>query len=387
MKKALIISCFNWYKARLEPIREVLLENGYEVAILIADFEHISKTPVREKYDECTYVHVPPYQSNLSVQRIRSHLVFGKSVREYIDNSQPDFIWLQMPPNNPGRCCIRYKKRHSASRLVMDLIDLWPESMPLGRAANTLPAKIWKKWRDNCIAVSDYVVTECDLYHESLKYVLNPEKAGTLHLFKDQTEEDKKLVQSILSKRDTNGSIVRFAYLGSMNNIIDIEGICGVIRRFMSYGIRVEMHAVGEGDSRSQFESAVAGTGCDSYFYGPVYNEQEKIRILAPCDYAFNMMKATSEVGLTIKSIDYLSYGLPLINNIKGDTWEMVGSRNLGLNVKTAEDISEENIQTLKQINRQQIHEFFQNEFSKTRFREKASGIISRVISEMDEKA
>ena len=34
-----------------------------------------------------------------------------------------------------------------------------------------------------------------------------------------------------------------------------------------------------------------------------------------------------------MKSIDYFSYGLPLINNIKGDTWEIVNDKGYGINI------------------------------------------------------
>ena len=43
-------------------------------------------------------------------------------------------------------------------------------------------------------------------------------------------------------------------------------------------------------------------------------------------------MKDSVKVGLTIKSIDYFSYGIPIINNIKGDTWKIVEDKNVGIN-------------------------------------------------------
>ena len=341
MKKALLISCFNWYKTRLEPIRELLLEKGYEVTILIADFDHITKDTVKERYGECTYIHVPEYKKNLSPQRILSHLSFGKNAGKRIVKEQPDLVYLQVPPNNTAKYCTKYKINHPETKLVVDIIDLWPESMPLGLIKKTSLAKKWKKWRDQSVAAADHVFTECALYQEKLK--LDPKKASTLHLFKDQKEEEKELVQKIIrDKKDQ--AVVRFAYLGSMNNIIDIEGICKVIRWFTAKGKECELHAVGDGGSRGVFEEAVKATGCKAVFYGPVFTEMEKIQILTPCDFAFNMMKETSEVGLTIKSIDYLSYGLPLINNIKGDTWAINERYGLGINVKDnlPDDIPEE---------------------------------------------
>ena len=73
------------------------------------------------------------------------------------------------------------------------------------------------------------------------------------------------------------------------------------------------------------------------YFYGAVFDQMRKIKILGNCDFAFNMMKESVLVGLTIKSIDYFSMGLPIINNIKGDTWEIVRRYGAGVNVDDPE--------------------------------------------------
>ena len=42
-------------------------EKGYEVSVLIADFEHIHLAPVNLRYPECTYVQVPGYKKNISI--------------------------------------------------------------------------------------------------------------------------------------------------------------------------------------------------------------------------------------------------------------------------------------------------------------------------------
>lgn len=96
---------------------------------------------------------------------------------------------------------------------------------------------------------------------------------------------------------------------------------------------KVQFHIIGDGEGRDNFLRAVKNTGCEVLYYGVVYDETEKIKILAPCDYGVNMMKDSVSVGLTIKSIDYFSYGLPIINNIKGDTWELVRKYGIGVNI------------------------------------------------------
>lgn len=333
MKKALLISCFEeWYKDRLKPIWGILDSRGYSVKCLLSDYNHIGKRYSEKKEEACNYIHVPSYKSNISIQRIISHLVFGKKVAELINEYNPDLLYLILPPNNTARYCLKYKKKNPDVRLIIDIIDLWPESMPLGKLKNTPPAKMWRRWRDEAISVADHVFTECDLYQEKLNGVLIPSKTTTLHLYKEQKDEERQLVSDMISREKTD-EVIRFAYLGSMNNIIDIDGICGVIKSFISSGKTCELHAIGDGESRERFEEAVKVTGCTTNFYGPVFDELEKIRILAPCDYAFNMMKGEIAVGLTIKSIDYLSYGLPLINNIKGDTWKLVEDEGIGINI------------------------------------------------------
>jgi len=361
MKRAVLISCFDWYKARLKTVRELLIEQGYDVLILEADFDHIKKIPISIRYSECTYIHVPPYKGNISYGRIRSHLSFGKQVADFICELKPELLYCQVPPNNTANECRKYKIRNPETKLIVDIIDLWPESMPLERIKRTPPINVWRNWRDDAIKVADHVFTECDLYKEKLKSVLDPSKTSTLHLYKEQTEEERKLVEEIIRRGKTD-DVVRFAYLGSMNNIIDIEGICEVIQRTIEQGKTCELHAIGDGESREKFEGAVKATGCQTHFYGPVFDELEKIRILTPCDYAFNMMKGDIAVGLTIKSIDYLSYDLPLINNIRGDTWSYINSYNIGNNIDDKSFIE------ICSINRHNIHSFFLEYLSKAVF-------------------
>lgn len=332
MKNAILISCFNWYKIRLEPVRALLIEQGYNVTVITSDFNHINKNRVSNRYVECTYINVPEYRRNLSFQRIRSHWMFGRKCKEIIEKQKPDLIYCLIPPNKVVDYCADYKKKNLNTKFIIDIIDLWPESMPLKIIKNSILIKFWSEWRNNAISVADYVFTECNLYREKLAEILNPEKTSTLYLYKEQSDEEQRLIRYIIKNRKNDG-VIRFAYLGSMNNIIDISGICGVIQKFINAGKKCELHAIGDGESRMNFEKAVQRIGCQTYFYGKKFDEMEKIRILAPCDYAFNMMKGDVSVGLTIKSIDYVSYGLPLINNIKGDTWGLVEEKKIGMNI------------------------------------------------------
>ena len=82
MKRAVIISCFDWYEKRIKPIEDVLKKKEYDVNIIVFDFSHIEKKYVEKRFNSCTYIHVPKYRKNISLLRIKSHLYFGKYVNK-----------------------------------------------------------------------------------------------------------------------------------------------------------------------------------------------------------------------------------------------------------------------------------------------------------------
>ena len=374
MKKALFISCFGFYQARIKPIRDIVIKNGYEVTVLVADFNHIKKQKIEKKYIECTYIQVPSYKKNLSLTRIYSHLVFGKEVNKQIKQIKPDFIYILVPPNNTARYCTKYKINHQEIILILDIIDLWPESMPITYQSSIPFIKLWKKWRNDCIAVADHIFSECDLYQKELSNIIDPNKVSTLHLFRERTKEESVIVDTIAKKFKSENKIVRFAYLGSMNNIIDINGICNVLGKFIDQGYYTELHAIGNGESFGEFKKRVEETGCVAHFYGAIFDECKIAELLAPCDFGLNMMKSSVKVGLTIKSIHYLSLGLPIINNIKGDTWSIVEKMGVGFNI----DVQQFDDSVLTgRINKYTVLRCFEFLFSYETFRNNVEKILN----------
>ncbi len=374
MKKAILISCFDWYTTRLQPIREYLIEKGYQVIVLTSDFEHISKKPVQKRFKECTYISVPRYKKNLSVQRMYSHLKFGKEIDKFIYKDQPDLIYALLPPNNIGKYILSYKKKYPKTKVVIDIIDLWPESMPLNKLRNIPGMNIWRSWRNRAIENANFIFTECGMYNNVLKDQLINIDHKVLHLFKDQDDETAAIVRSNLghvSKCDN----ISFAYVGSMNHILDIDGICRVITSFIEEGYKCALHAIGIGENKEEFKKQVENTGCNCIFYGAVFEEKEKAKILSCCDYAFNMMKDTSAVGLTIKSIDYFSLGLPIINNIKGDTWELVEKMKIGYNVD-----QNNKIRNIGFIDHQQVYKVYNDMFTRQVYIKNIEESLSEIV-------
>lgn len=57
------------------------------------------------------------------------------------------------------------------------------------------------------------------------------------------------------------------------------------------------------------------------------------MKIINQCHYALNIMKKDVCVGMTMKSLDYFSFGIPIVNNIEGDIKKIVEKNNVGFNI------------------------------------------------------
>ena len=43
-------------------------------------------------------------------------------------DDQPDLLYVAAPPNIAAKTAAKYKAKHPSTKLVVDIIDLWPES-------------------------------------------------------------------------------------------------------------------------------------------------------------------------------------------------------------------------------------------------------------------
>ena len=70
-----------------------------------------------------------------------------------------------------------------------------------------------------------------------------------------------------------------------------------------------------------------------------------------------------------MKSIDYFEAGLPILNNIQGDTWEIIEKENVGVNISRTTDY--EQLISLSDQYRSSTREFFENNLTIKKFDER----------------
>lgn len=324
LKKAVLVSCFNYYDIRLKHVEKYLSDNHYEVTYITSDYDHIAKEHYHIERVGAFQVHARPYKINLSFRRMLSHFVWARDTFKQIKALQPDLLFVMLPPNSLARHAVKYRKKNKI-KLIFDVYDLWPETYPL--PTNPLmkpPFYLWKRMRDKYLKYADLVTTECDLFREKLENILKGIRVETLY----PTLEDVPMQRQEIWDDET----VHLAYLGSINNIINIPLIAQLVSDILKCK-PVHLHIIGTGESKNELIASVKNVGAKVTDYGVVYDLQKKQDILDRCRFGLNIMRNTVCVGLTMKSIDYFRAGLPIVNTIQGDTFRLAINYDIGYNI------------------------------------------------------
>lgn len=311
MRKAYLVSCSDHYGDRLEALAEALREMGLEPVYMTSDFDHQRKVRCGCPVPGGRLIHVPAYRRNLSPARLYSHRCFAEKAFRQLDRlaEEPALVAVLLPPNSLAARGAWYKRRHPGVKLVYDLFDMWPESFPGAgeKPLLRLPFAVWRRLRDEHLRAADEITSECALFLTRLP-------KGTAGTIIPLTRPEAFLPPAAFP-----GEGISLCYLGSINHVADLEGLC-VFLRAVAARTAVTLHIIGRGERCDAFREMAEGTGAQVLYHGPLYDPVQKAEALRGCHFGLNFMREDACIGLTMKSVDYLSHGLPLISNVPGDT-------------------------------------------------------------------
>ena len=374
-KTAYLISCSDHYGHRLHVADACLRSRGYETTYITSNFDHTSKAVFTCHVDGCVQIPARPYRKNLSLDRILNHWQFARDVFRYLESlpKQPDMLVVLLPPNFLAYYTAKYKKRHPDVKLVFDIFDLWPETFPGEKAKKLLaPAfAVWAAIRDLNLGKADFVVTECEMFRQRLG--LDSKKSATVYLCAKPVQIDPSPVELRSDGLD-------LCYLGAINNVIDIPSICELIAK-LAKEKPVTLHIIGKGEKQQEFVDTAQAAGAQVEFYGPVYDDEKKWDIMRKCHFGLNIMKSSVCVGLTMKSVDYFRFGLPIINNIPADTAGFVQQDKIGLQFEDdcAMKLAAISVEECMQI-RENVNRVFRDRFDETVVKNKYADVLQSIL-------
>lgn len=373
-----IVNCFDTYEQRVDLIYDYFKSKKCNVKVVQSDFRHFHKIKRDDTKEDFIFVKSDDYYKNISIKRMKSHYKFAKDAFKIIEEIGPDLLYVMLPPNSLAKFANRYKNEHKNVKLYFDIIDLWPETMPMRNLKQLPPFKYWRMLRDNNLENAECIIVECDLYKDVLKKTIKNIKTETLYLAKSDMKID-----TIPRISDDE---IHLCYLGSINNIIDIDKIKNLVELINKKKITT-LHIIGDGENKENLINEIEKVGAKIEYYGKIYDFKKKQEIFNKCHFGLNIMKDSVCVGLTMKSIDYFQHGLPIINNIKSDTTKIVEEYESGINIynENLDNIVNEIVKINSKsvlIMKKNALRLFDDLFSLNAFNKKIQYIVGREIDD-----
>ena len=328
--KVAVISCFaeksNYNRGNF--MYEYFRERNADCFMIYSEFQHGSKENVIVDDEHWISIKTLAYSKNVSPQRLLSHIIFGIKAAKTLEALKPDVVYMAVPPNSVTLFAMKVALKMKC-KIILDIVDLWPESFPAPPKIKKMLSPvltIWRKLRDDRLTDANALIFECDLYKDYLERdKLRHKNSHVIPLAKEGQNNPNPDYMSCLN--DT----LNICYLGSINLLIDIELVVKVLAG-VSQQRKLKLHIIGKGDKKGELLSELSKNKIDFKDYGSIYDDLEKNKIMSFCDFGLNLYRESTMIGLTYKSIDYLAAGLPLINSIKSDTWRFVESDGVGIN-------------------------------------------------------
>jgi len=255
---------------------------------------------------------------------------------------------------------------------------MWPETFPINKKNKLIQFIFsrWEKLRSKNIKYSNLIITECALFKDKINRQNPDSLSEVLYLCGDDYDENQDKRIDFSKNPESNSDEITLSYIGSINNIFDIELTMQIIKKVNELK-KVKLLIIGDGEKRHEFLNRLDDSGIDYEFYGIVYDENKKQEILQKSMFGLNIMKDSVFVGLTMKSIEYFKNGIPIINNINHDTEKLINNYKAGININNEKDLINEIIMCSNNIYnlKKNVQILYKDKFSRQSYNNKMEKI------------
>ncbi|BCR36097.1 glycosyltransferase family protein [Mariniplasma anaerobium] len=324
MKKILMVTAFYLENNTSRPyhMKQYFESKGFKTVVVTTNFNHSTKTIESITKSNVVQLKVPTYSQTFSLKRILSHLVFGFKIKKILLNVDYDTVYIAVPPNYSAKIAAKIGRKLNKI-VITDIIDIWPQNS--GKFPVSYILKKWATMRDKTLYNSDLVLIETSGYK---KYIDPIRKDYELVYLTKTIDYNPENQSNNITKFEKS---INIAYLGNFSSSYDFKSLIE-ISKILSRKYIVKIVIIGDGYLKRYVLEELDKISIYYEDNGIVFSESEKHRLLKDCHFGYNAVNKNITVGLSYKSIDYLSYSLPLLNNIKFDTKKLVEEFNAGIN-------------------------------------------------------
>jgi hypothetical protein len=308
------MNLYNYFKLR-----------NYDVNVLYCKFSHsLKKNRIITKQNFIP-VNSSKYSRNISISRFFSHFIFSLNVIKLIIKFKPKVLVINFPPNIlilPSLISKIFYK----SKIVIDIIDFWPESFPIKNALikkvfNISAGFVLKFYRFIGFESANLILTQSNVFINT-----------NLNKYKNKT----KLIgltkyNSIDIEVANTAKVMTFCYIGNIGNIYDFDSLI-IILSHLSKSQEINLDIIGLGENLDYLIEKLKQHKINYKYHGVIYDEIAKSKIISTAWFGYNGYKESTNVSISYKFVDYVSYFIPVLNSASGDTWNVVEVDQLGIN-------------------------------------------------------
>ena len=299
---------------------------GYEVTFFTTDFEHQRKIPLANRSIPNGYRLLNSrvsYSKNVSLRRLVNHYFLGRSLKRALWNSEkPDLILCSYPTIYMTYIATLFGSRNNVS-VIVDVRDLWPDTFMNPIIGKFLLFPLYKQ--KNFIFNNATIIT--GVSPEYVKWA-NPNSftlSNTLPLSQYKPTIKEKVIMM-------NMDPLKLIFVGTLGDTYDL-GLISMISQSLSLSnINHQINVCGDGPQKDAFLDSIEGI--PQVVYLGWLTKEEIDRELKSSHIGLMLYKRDSPQGWPNKLIEYMSYGLPMVNTLTGESWNLIQENQLGINIE-----------------------------------------------------
>jgi glycosyltransferase involved in cell wall biosynthesis len=327
-----------WRDYRSVLIARALESGGHSTTWWVSNFDHRSKrfrtigTEHRQisPHFDARIVPSTAYHRHISLARIRYETRFAECFANMAATlDEPDVLILAEPALFTSKPVLRYLEGRR-TRLIVDVIDLWPELFIIALPAFARPfapllfAPLYRR-RAALLRKADAIVA---VSRDYLDIVPSSAPATTAVVY--WGVDVASLAQETVSPPGISAA-PRVVYAGTLGDNYDIMTILEAARLLYGRGVDVEIVIAGAGPRAKDLRAFLTEHALPNVTYLGSLDASRLTEVYATCIAALSTYVEGSTVSMPIKAYDYLAAGLPLINSLSRDLGRFVEEYGVGL--------------------------------------------------------
>jgi glycosyltransferase involved in cell wall biosynthesis len=343
---------------RTWSLARVLAQRGHDVTWWTATWsdrrETVRSVPPDVREEEgfsVRLVAVRPHAGGASLARLASQRDFGRNferlAHETVASGQlerPDLIVASLPPLEGAEAARRIAGQLDAA-LVVDVLDLWPESFERLVPGPAFLRRLIAPWivrgmedrRRAVLAAADAVSAASQTQLDAASIQPDaPRHVCLLGSYLQEFPEPPRMIDAVpaigAGQQPPEPAPLECVCVGALETGQDLDSLVTAARQLSASRIAATLHVAAADGRQSALSRAAAGLPgpCRIEVHASL-TRPEYVALLSRCDVGLVLVKPAARVTLPPEACDYAAAGLAIVNSLPGELERLVDAHAAGV--------------------------------------------------------